>query len=86
MPENTFPPGLGQLIHDLEENSVATQRLLIGILRTLTPQQRDILVETIFELNQMADETIPVDDDMLLARGRSISDKTLALLKVVKED
>jgi len=86
MSENTFTSELGQLIHDLEENSVATQRLLIGMLRTLTPQQRDLLVETIFELNQMADESIPRNDTMLLARGKSISEKTLALLKVVKED
>jgi len=82
---NLLPPDLSELISHIEEESAATRRFLIGLLRTLTPEQRLSLTDTIFELNQIADSTIPKNNAKLLARGKSISEKTISLLESAKE-
>ncbi|MGC6386539.1 hypothetical protein ACMV8I_02595 [Ewingella sp. S1.OA.A_B6] len=85
MSGNQLPLGLSELINQLEVENSATKRFLIGLVRTLTPEQRLTLTDTIFELNQLAESTIPQNNDLLLARGRAISEKTIALLGSAKE-
>ncbi|QLH62278.1 hypothetical protein [Serratia symbiotica] len=80
MSVNQLPPGLDKLIIDLEEENASIRRFLIGLLETLTTEQRLKLTDTIFELNQTAESSIPQNKPRLLKRAKSISRRTVALL------
>ncbi|ECI4646668.1 hypothetical protein DQY68_20880 [Salmonella enterica subsp. salamae] len=74
--------GIDNFIHDLHISRIALERIMVSMLRILSPAQRDIIRELTFDMSLTASETIPENNALLTENEKMIQERIHQLLSV----